>query len=203
MIIGLYSPAAQSGKTTVARELQRRGYALLPFAQPLRDMLSAMLRGLDYDYLQIEHFLHVDKEALIPEFGVSARHMLRTLGTEWGRQCIAPDVWMTHWLERARRRSFVVVDDVRFENEAQLIRDLGGQMWRITRPGVVRNTEHASEGGLDLWPHFTHEIMNEGTIQDLLSGLPQIPLGPHGSAAGEGRLDRTAEDEAGDGRAAA
>jgi hypothetical protein len=189
MIIGLYSPAAQSGKSTVARPLQQKGYDLLPFAQPLRDMLGAMLRGVDYDFMQIQHYLHEGKEQLIPEFGVSARHMLRTLGTEWGRQCISPDVWTTHWLERARRRSFVVVDDVRFVNEAELIHMLGGQVWRITRPGVERATNHASEGGLDEWPHFTHEILNAGTIQDLLSGLPSIPLGAHGVNPAEGWLD--------------
>jgi hypothetical protein len=182
MIIGLYSPAAQSGKTTVALELQKRGYACLSFAQPLKDMLRVMLSGMGLSDEEITTYLTTAKEESLPVFGVSARQMLRTLGTEWGRQCVGPDVWTQHWLERARRKSFVVVDDVRFVNEAELIRSLGGEMWRITRPGVERNTDHASEGGLDAWPYFTREIINAGTLNELLNGLPQIPLGAHGSA---------------------
>lgn len=192
MIIGIYSPAAQSGKTTVASFLQERGYCRLPFAQPMRDMLSVMLSDLGYSEELIAHHLHVDKEALVPELGVSVRHLLRTLGTEWGRDCVSPSVWLDVWLAKARRKSFVVVDDVRFTNEAELIRLLGGQVWRITRPGVVRNTEHASEGGLDEWEHFTCDIVNSGSISDLLNGLPKVPFGPHGLAAPEGGLAGTA-----------
>jgi len=192
MIIGLYSPAAQSGKTTIAKFLQERGYTRLPFAQPMRDMLSVMLSDLGYSEEHIAHHLYVDKEALVPELGVSARHLLRTLGTEWGRECVSPSVWLDVWLAKARRKSFVVVDDVRFTNEAELIRLLGGEVWRITRPGVVRNTEHASEGGLDEWEHFTCDIVNSGSISDLLNGLPKVPFGPHGFAAPEGGLAGTA-----------
>ena len=203
MIIGLYSPAAQSGKTTVARALQQRGYALMPFAQPLRDMLSTMLTGMGMDSHAVTYYLSENKEAPIPELGVSARHLLRTLGTEWGRDCVKPTVWTDHWLARASRKPFVVVDDVRFVNEANLIRDLGGQMWRITRPGVKKNTEHASEGGLDAWEHFTYEIINGGTLQELLSGLPKVPLGANGvDPSGEG-LEGETEDGEGSDRAAA
>ena len=192
MIIGICSPAAQSGKTTVATYLQERGYYRLPFAQPMRDMLSAMLSSLGYSKELISHHLYVDKEAVLPELGVSARHLLRTLGTEWGRECVSPSVWLDVWLAKARRKSFVVVDDVRFTNEAELIRLLGGEVWRITRPGIVRTTEHASEGGLDTWPEFTCDIVNAGTISDLLNGLPKVPFGPHGSVAPEGGVVGTA-----------
>lgn len=192
MIIGLYSPAAQSGKTTVANYLQERGYCRLPFAQPMRGMLSVMLSDLGYDEERIEFHLHVDKEAVLPELGVSVRHLMRTLGTEWGRDCVSPTVWLDVWLAKARRKSFVVVDDVRFRNEADLIYLLGGEVWRITRPGVVRTTDHASEGGLDTWTKFTCDIVNAGTISDLLNGLPKVPFGPYGSVAPEGGVEGTA-----------
>ena len=165
MIIGIYSPAAQSGKTTVARFLQERGYCRLPFAQPMRDMLSVMLSDLGYSEERIAHHLYVDKEALVPELGVSVRHLLRTLGTEWGRECVSPSVWLDVWLAKARRKSFVVV------------------------PGVVRTTEHASEGGLDTWSEFTCDIVNSGSISDLLNGLPKVPFGPYGSVAPEGGVE--------------
>jgi hypothetical protein len=202
MIIGLYSPAAQSGKTTVARALQQRGYTLMPFAQPLRDMLSAMLIGMGMDSSAVSYYLFENKEACIPELGVSARHLLRTLGTEWGRDCVKPTIWVDHWLARASRKSFVVVDDVRFVNEANLIKDLGGQMWRITRPSVEKNTDHVSEGGLDAWEHFTYEIINSGTLHELLSGLPKVPLGANGIDPSRQGLEGEAQDGYGADRAA-
>jgi hypothetical protein len=153
-----------------------------------------MLRGVGYEQEEIDRYMYEDKEAVLAPFGVSARHMLRTLGTEWGRECVGPDVWTTHWLERVRSRSFVVVDDVRFPNEAELVRTLGGQMWKVTRPGVERATEHASEGGLDNWPNFTHDIINAGTLQDLLSGLPSIPLGANGANPPTEWVDATPKD---------
>ena len=158
----------------------------------MRDMLSVMLSDLGYSEDLITHHLHVDKEALVPELGVSVRHLLRTLGTEWGRDCVSPSVWLDVWLSKARRKSFVVVDDVRFTNEAELIRLLGGEVWRITRPGVVRTTEHASESGLDTWSEFTCDIVNSGSISDLLNGLPKVPFGPYGSVAPEGGVEGTA-----------
>ena len=49
-IIGLYSPAPQSGKSTVASELEQRGYVTVPFAETLKLMLIPM---------QLKHFTSV------------------------------------------------------------------------------------------------------------------------------------------------
>jgi hypothetical protein len=69
-----------------------------------------------------------------------------------------------------------VVDDVRFENEADLIKRMGGSMWKVVRPGVERASEHASEGGLDAWPHFDACIVNDGTLQQLTNAVTSLPL---------------------------
>ena len=60
----------------------------------------------------------------------------------------------------------VVTDDVRFPNEAAMIRDLGGELWRIERPGITYDGDHSSEGGLeDITPDQV--IVNDGTIAQL------------------------------------
>ena len=38
---------------------------------------------------------------------------------------------------------------MRFLNEAALLDRFGAHLWKVTRPGVVDGTTHASEGGLD------------------------------------------------------
>jgi hypothetical protein len=122
--------------------------------------------------LGLEGFRYVysDKEAIIPGIGVSARHMMQTLGTEWGRACIHPDFWVM--IARAETQRImndggsVVIDDVRFANEAAMIRDLGGELWRIERPSIAYDGSHESEGGLeDITPDRV--IVNDGTLTQL------------------------------------
>ena len=76
--------------------------------------------------------------------GATPRHAMQTLGTEWGRQLLHPDLWIILWRSRARSTPLVVVDDVRFPNEVAAVRAEGGTIWRINRPGCVGDG-HVSE----------------------------------------------------------
>lgn len=163
-LIGLYSPAPGCGKTTVANLLIE--HRRVSFAAPLKGAVSNMLCDLGLPGF----YAYEDKEAIIPEIGVSARHMMQTLGTEWGRACIHPDFWVM--IARAKTQRImndggsVVVDDMRFPNEVAMIRDLGGELWRIDRPGVTYDGSHESEGRLeDITPDRV--IVNDGTIAQL------------------------------------
>jgi hypothetical protein len=62
----------------------------------------------------------------------------------------------------------VVVDDVRFPQEAQLIEQLGGVMVEVLRPGGGSEAfaAHASEGALRRWP-FKAQLLNDGDLADL------------------------------------
>ena len=164
-LIGLYSPAPGCGKTTAANLLIE--HERVSFAAPLKRAVWNMLNDLG---LEGFNYAYVDKEAIIPGISVSARHMMQTLGTEWGRACIHPDFWVMIARAETQRtmadgRS-VVLDDVRFPNEAAMIRDLGGELWRIERPGVTYSGDHSSEGGLE---DITTDrvIANDGTIAQL------------------------------------
>ena len=164
-IIGLYSPAPGCGKTTVADLLIE--HQRVAFAAPIKRVVEILLDRLGSDGYSL---VHEDKESIVFELGVSARHMMQTLGTEWGRACIHPDFWVMIARVEAQRimadgRS-VVIDDVRFPNEAAMIRDLGGELWRIDRPGVAYSGDHSSEGALeDVTPDRV--IVNDGTIDQL------------------------------------
>ena len=170
-VIGLYSPAPQSGKTAVAYELQQHGYISVSFAGPLKRMLSVFLNSAGYGHDMIESMLFEHKEEKIPEFGVTPRHLMQTIGTEWGRECIGPDVWVDVWKSSVMKwldgGLNVVVDDMRFPNEWDAVRDLGGECWYITRPRTAKpESEHASEGALDSHG-FDMRLINDGTLPDL------------------------------------
>jgi hypothetical protein len=79
-------------------------------------------------------------------------------------------------------RSLVVADDVRFPNEALAIKEMGGEVWKIVRPGTENNESHSSEGQLDHWDGFSRIIVNDGSIDDLYHKLNLIM----GDAEGKG-----------------
>ena len=168
-IIGLTGPAG-CGKDTVRVILAEHGYYGMAMADPIREMLKPLLLacGVDLIWMTARHL----KEKPMPVLGVSYRHLAQTLGTEWGR-ALAPDLWL-----RVAEASMLevsvstfgppcfVVSDVRFPNEAAWIRDMGGQVWRIDRPGVEPVREHASEAlATTIEPDLT--LMNNGSIDDL------------------------------------
>jgi len=164
-LIGLYSSAPGCGKSTVADLLIE--HERVSFAAPLKCTVSNMLNELG---LPGFNYAYVDKEAIIPGISVSARHMMQTLGTEWGRSCIHPDFWVMIARAKAERimndNGSVVIDDVRFPNEAAMVFELGGEMWRIDRPGVSYDGGHSSEGALeDITPDRV--IVNDVTITQL------------------------------------
>lgn len=154
-MIGLYSPAPQSGKTTIAEALVARGWQRVRFAGPLKAMLATMLAEVGEDRETVTRMIEGDlKELAADALGGETPHWaMQTLGTEWGRKLIHPDIWVRLFLRRAvqlRRQGYpVVCDDLRFANEAAAIRAAGGALVRIERPGVGGSAGHASEGALE------------------------------------------------------
>ena len=148
IIIGIAGPA-QSGKSTLAGEFRRlvefRGqkYAEQPFAGPLKRMLQAI--GVDVS--------DMSKNTPVPflDGKITPRIMMQTLGTEWGRSLL-PGLWLRTWeCELDTGAHTVCVPDVRFDNEAELIRSLGGIIIHIQRKptaDMLAVPAHASEAGI-------------------------------------------------------
>ena len=176
-LIGLYSPAPQSGKSTVARVMADDGFGTRSFATPIKRMAVELLASAGFTPEEMGHFMEAGKEEGIPALGnVSFRYLCQTLGTEWGRNQITHNLWVDLLLNNPDLPHLVVIDDVRFPNEIAAIQQRGGEVWRITRPEGFIQTEHMSEGLLDSYA-FDYEIVNAGTQHDLklavLDGLHQ------------------------------
>jgi hypothetical protein len=129
---------AGCGKSTVAQELVDRQLAQrVRFAGPLKDGLVAM--GLSRE--QVDGDL---KETPTPLLcGHTPRHGMKTIGTEWGRNMIGEDVWVRLAMHRVddllASGINVVIDDVRFDNEARAILERDGQIITLAR-GMPPNT---------------------------------------------------------------
>ena len=167
-LIGL-TGYARSGKSTVAAILKSHAFHEISFAEPIRDFTRLLLNFTTDD-------LEAKKETPIDWLdGVTPRRMMQTLGTEWGRELIHPELWIRVAMQEAKACmlegcSDVVISDVRFVNEAKAISEAGGQIWRIYRdttepnPGEVL---HPSESQVGTIP-FDGFISNNGTLDALM-----------------------------------
>jgi hypothetical protein len=124
------------------------------------------------------------KEEPVPGFGFSYRVAAQTLGTEWGRT-LSPTIWIDAARDRLAKRAALglstYVPDVRFENEADVIRELGGVMWHVERPGIEPVAAHASEAGVTFRDGDTL-IQNDAGLPNLqwrvVTALRSVPYPP-------------------------
>lgn len=162
-IVGL-AGAAGAGKDTAADILCQHGFMRYAFAKPLKAALNAM-----FGWAGFEWNLREWKETPLRDIGKSPRQMAQTLGTEWGRMLVNQDLWLLlakREIELVRRMGVcgIVLTDCRFENEAQFVRNMGGKVIRIERPGIGAVSEHVSEKQL---PDGLVDalIVNDSTIE--------------------------------------
>lgn len=154
-IIGLLGPAG-SGKSTIAEHLVGKyGAVRRAFATPLKQIVQ---RAFDLTDDQL-YGSQEEKERIDPRYNVSARWLMQRIGTEGFRSVLGRDFWWSYCLKQIfdEGHDVVVIDDVRFPNEAagllQFNKDrdprfLPIRVWRIespVEPGVVADPNHESE----------------------------------------------------------
>lgn len=152
--IGFCGPAGAGKSTAAERLVQRWRFNRVRFAGPLKAMMLAL--GLEPDQVDGDR-----KEEPSPLLcGRTPRQAMQWLGTEWGRELIGQGFWIAAWQAAVERAPgfygpgprfkgetgldrLIVADDVRFANEARAIRDRGGIVVRIERPGAGSASGHA------------------------------------------------------------
>lgn len=185
--------AAGAGKDTVADMLPARKLA---FADTLYSEVAAawgveqhVLRCRETKEKQSRRFclIHCSSEANdFIEFAWGretdargyAKNSPRQILQWWGdyRRAQSPDYFVARaWqaiCEHMMRDESVVLTDVRFPNEAAMVRQLGGQIWQIRRPGYeAGGTGHASDTAGD---EFAPDriVVNSGSLDDLRATVP-------------------------------
>jgi len=169
-LIGLTGQAG-CGKDTVARILMKNhDFSSIAFADPIRIGAAAIFGAWTDD--------RADKEATIEWIGKSPREIMQLLGTEFGRELIHPDIWIRALERRLAVRTNqgpnFVVTDCRFQNEANWIRDQGGQLWHIQRRSAEPVASHVSENGLAFDAGYCHLLDNNGDFQDLSAAVDRL-----------------------------
>ena len=168
-LIGLIG-RARVGKDTVADHLElNHNFRRYAFADPLKDMLEVVFG---------DKFRSGNREAPIDWLGKSPRHLMQTLGTEWGRDCVHPDLWVLLGEQQvklaAQKQQRLVISDVRFHNEADMILRNGGELWHIARNNSGTAAGHRSE--MSHWDSYPQRVLvsNEGTLDELYARVDAL-----------------------------
>lgn len=133
------------GKTTAADYLKSRyDYAELAFADPLKQACRELFNLTDEQLYGSQEA----KEADDPFWGCSARRILQNVGQRL-RSMEPPlnDLFVRSMEDKILKthNQPVIVSDIRYENEARLIRKLGGVLIHITRDSAPQGDAHESE----------------------------------------------------------
>jgi len=186
------------GKDTVGRILSaHHGFRTTAFGDQIKH-IAMDLYGLTWDQCFGDG---PAKEAVDPRWGWSPREILQRLGTEVARS-IHPDTWVRYtldgvraaadgqgyrWRDEAHHRFELytgpvphvrwAITDVRFPNEAALIRAAGGRVWKVVRPNLVLPVdEHPSETSVDL-VEADVVLVNDGTVDELTARIDVVMSG--------------------------
>jgi len=166
LIIG-FAGKNGSGKSTLANRL----YHLLP----------KLDYSLGWQGVQLESFAKRVKDCAITYFNWDGekddkgRHLLQWLGTDVGR-FYDQDIWIRNMMNSLEYyylniwqqylyendKYIIIIDDVRFDNEAKWILDNGGFVFQINRTCKTQLANHVSEQGVS--PSLITEVLDMDNV---------------------------------------
>ena len=164
-----FTAKAGSGKDTCALILKEKleDVEIFSFAQPLKEACR-LLFGFSDEQLYDPKI----KEQVDSTWGKSPRQIFQWLGTDILRDHIDKNFFVKLMTKRIQNstKKFVIIPDVRFDNEAALVKELGGIVIKIERPNAETtiHSEHATEQGIN---QFDELIINDGSLEVLVEKL--------------------------------
>ena len=191
-----------SGKGELAKVCEKEGFTVIRFASALKELCSKVM-GITIDETQESKTIEVnhkvneeDLSLIFNETGISIEDLRDELGgmlIRNGRealQVIGTDVirkYRPNWHVNKLKDTVLsdmtrdyVVEDMRFPNEMECVKDLGGESWFVVRPTLEFVSNHESETAL-CWQDFEEEgriIVNGSYIHDLTDGFKEF-IGPY------------------------
>ena len=165
IVIGL-AGKKQSGKDTIyeiaRKQLPKLRVGRAAFADPLKAEVAHVTQ-------MNVNFIEANKDKL--------RLLLQAWGADFRRQFYGQDYWvnaMRHILRDADQHADVLfITDLRYENEAAFVHELGGVVVRVDRDSDGNDT-HSSETVMDSYSSYDHTIDNNGDESQLADAVAAL-----------------------------
>ena len=143
----------------------QRGWVRVSFADQIRRclyLLNPLVSGSKRLVEAVDQYGWETAKTSFPEI----RELMQRFGGEMGRDFMGEDTFIDLTFRDILPGSKIVVTDCRWPNEAEKIKGLGGQIWRVERPGNGPANAHPGEVALDNFS-FDMILLNDGTVSDL------------------------------------
>lgn len=171
-----------SGKDTAASILiTKYNFTRLAFADPIKNICRELF---NFSYNQ----LYNNKETIDEYWGITPRKTFQFIGTDLFRNQIneiLPNVKDNFWvlcLERKYKdiiskdpHANIIVTDVRYQNELDMIHNNGGIIIKINRESLSEITDnHESEKHIDNINNYDYCINNNNSVENLFLQIINI-----------------------------
>jgi hypothetical protein len=169
----------RTGKDTAGSILQRLLNDMAPQLRVVQVSFAIKLKEVSYEmfkwgglqpgpfYEQPEN-AHL-REVVLPLLGKTPRQIWIEVGNLM-RQ-VHPEVWIRNAIYVDA--DVIIVRDLRYHNEADVIDELGGDRYKMVRDSVEKSTDVA-DCNLDDYSEWTGHIFNNGTLDDLEEKLAYL-----------------------------
>lgn len=162
------------------------GWEIKKWAGKLKAVAS-ILTGIPQEKFEDQEFKKTNLES---HWGMTVRDLLQKLGTDAMRNGLHPNSWVNalmadyvptkvQWAQgpiggyEDGPMPGWIITDTRFQNEAKAIKDMGGIVIKVERPGVGPINDHSSEIALKDYD-FDYTINNDGSLEDLLTQVKKF-----------------------------
>lgn len=168
-----------NGKDTIADHLVKNyGFTKISFGDSIKNALKHIFHFTD------EQLWGNQKEEKDKYWNITPRETMQYVGTECFRNCFGnmfPHIGDKIWIMSLQQQleimikngqTKIVIPDVRFPNETELIRQLNGKLIRVMRPYLLMSDPHASENYINTLV-VDYEIVNN-TFEQLYHDVDEI-----------------------------
>lgn len=145
--------------------LQASGHAcaIRYFAGPLKRICHEL-----YGWAGLEAADHYDKypadrDRILPAIGKSPREIWIDFGTPAVRGHVWDASWSQYLIHHLPGVDVVLVPDLRFPNEIEAIREVGGLVFKVDRPGIPHSSD-AADSALAEFAGWDGLIENQGNL---------------------------------------
>ena len=174
-----FSGKARNGKTEGAKVIQalHPQFTILSFATPLKRM------AIEQFGLTLEDIENKERVVDLGRRRTTVRQLLIDIGKMY--RAIDPDFWVKRlWKDVeasvVHGHDHIVIDDMRFLNEATFLREHGAKLIRVNRPGM-KLIDDISETELDGYDDFHAVLLNDGSVEDyegnVVAALASLEIG--------------------------
>jgi len=145
-----------NGKTTASNYLMQRiiNESEIPVKVERINMKDSIIEEMKENFPVTLEGYSETYDRTVPELFSTKPDLMRKLMQDYGlmRRREDPEYWVNRWCERVKRSSadFIIVDDIRFINEFDIVQRVGGKVYKIIREGVVNDDYHATEREIEL-----------------------------------------------------